>query len=447
MRADAGEILVGGEQLNSGEPRESERRGIAFIHQELNLFPNLSIAENLFLTRFPRTGGLPWIKRGEMRRRAVELLKEVGLEVPPDRSVESLPAGERQLLEVAKALSFNARIIIFDEPTTSLTSREIEVLFALIAKLRARGMTMIYISHALQDVFRLCDDILVLRDGEVVAHGATGSFSTDKLISLMVGRSLEQVFPTRANAGTGEALLEVNGLSRGAVLRDVSFSLHAGEVLGIAGLMGAGRSELARAIFGLDRHSSGEIRVRGETLREVSPRAMIRRGLAFLTENRRAEGLCMDGSVAENLTLAALPNYSKRASGRLLRESIRTAVEKMRGEVRLDAKARAEQPIRTLSGGNQQKVVLGKWLLREPQILILDEPTRGVDVVAKAEIYRVISDLAAKGMGILLISSEIEELIGLSNRILVMREGTFVDEMPRPEFDRERILRAALKAA
>ncbi|HEX7861975.1 MAG TPA: sugar ABC transporter ATP-binding protein [Verrucomicrobiae bacterium] len=447
LRADGGEILIGDERLVAADPRESERRGIAFIHQELNLFPNLSIAENLFLTRFPRAGGLPWIKRGELNRRAAELLKEVGLDVSPDRSVETLSAGERQLLEVAKALSFNARIIIFDEPTTSLTSREIEVLFALIAKLRARGMTMIYISHALQDVFRLCDDILVLRDGEVVAHDATETFSTDKLISLMVGRSLEQVFPGRAKTRSGEVLLEVRRLVRGEVIRDVSFSLRAGEVLGISGLMGAGRSELARAIFGLDRRSSGEVRIHGETVRKSSPRAMIRRGLAFLTENRRSEGLCMDGSIAENLTLAALPIYSKHASGWLSRENIRTAVQKMRGEVHLDAKARSEQPIRTLSGGNQQKVVLGKWLLRNPKILILDEPTRGVDVGAKAEIYRLISELAGQGMGILLISSEIEELIGLSDCIVVMRGGTIVDELARAEFDRERILRAALKAA
>ena len=447
LRADSGEIIVMGEALKSADPRESERRGIAFIHQELNLFPNLTVAENLFLTRFPRAKFSPWIRRGALEEKAQALLEEVGLRVSPRAPVESLSPGERQLLEVAKALSFDARLIIFDEPSTSLTAREIEVLFALIGKLRERGITLIYISHTLPEIFRLCENILVLRDGEVVAQGAAASFTTEKLISLMVGRTLDQVFPVRANAPSKEVLLRVSELSRGEVLRNISFELHAGEVLGIAGLMGAGRTELARVLFGMDRHSSGEVVLNDEPVRRFSPGALIRRGMAFLTEDRRSEGLCMDGSITENLALVALPDFSRNSGRFVSRKRMAPAIEGLRERVRLDQKAGNEQAVRTLSGGNQQKVVLGKWLLRRPKVLILDEPTRGVDVGAKAEIYRIVNDLAADGVGILLISSEIEELIGLSDRILVMRDGIFVNELARENFDREQILRSALGAA
>ena len=441
LRADSGEIRIGGKSLAEADPREAERRGVAFIHQELNLFPNLTIAENLFLTRFPRTAG--WIKRSEMNRRASELLEEAGLAVSPDQLVETLSAGERQLLEVAKALSFDARLIIFDEPTTSLTAREIAVLFGLIAKLRARGMTLIYISHTLADIFRLCDDILVLRDGEVVAFGSASTFTTERLISLMVGRTLDQVFPARPQTRSAEVLLEIKDLSRTGVLRNISFELRAGEVLGIGGLMGAGRTELARVLFGLDPPSSGAVAISGERV-VPSPRGMIRRGTAFLTEDRRGEGVCMDGPISENILLAAFPNLAKGPLRWLSRSKLDPQVDDIRAKVQLDQKAANSQPVRTLSGGNQQKVVLGKWLLRHPRVLILDEPTRGIDVGAKAEIYRLINDLSARGVGILLISSEIEELIGLSDRIFVMRGGQFVDELARPEFDRERILRSAL---
>jgi len=456
LAPDAGSIRFDGADFEPHNPQDAARRGVAFIHQELNLFPNLSIAENIFLTRFPRSTATPFIHRGEIQRRTAELLREVGLEVSASRQVETLSAGERQLVEIAKALSIDARLIIFDEPTTSLSARETERLFALIARLRARGLAMIYISHTLADVFRLCDDIVVLRDGEVVGLGGTKTFTTEKLVSLMVGRTMSQLFPERrpparlvadaphAGSETGAPLLEVRDVSQPGVVENISFSLQRGEVLGLAGLMGAGRSELARILFGLDPRASGEVRLNGESLPRLAPRELIGHGVAFLTENRRSEGLCLDAAVADNLSLVTLPAHGRTPLRWLSRDSLQAAVTRIRAVVKLDPKTSDTQPVRTLSGGNQQKVVLGKWLLREPKVLILDEATRGIDVGAKFEIYRLIHELADQGAGVLIISSEMEELMGLCDRILVMRAGRLVDDMPRAQFDRERILRGAL---
>jgi ABC-type sugar transport system ATPase subunit len=439
------------------------------VHQELNLFPNLSIAENLFLTDFPRAGrGAPWINRRALHSRTTKLLRQVGLDLPPATLVERLPAGERQLIEIAKALGADARVIILDEPTTSLSARECERLFALLKQLRERGIAMIYISHALGDVLRLCDDLVVLRDGEVVGGGPATEFTHERLVALMVGRQLNRLYPERRpsgpptdsgnprmaksiggfpeSAGSSESLLEVRSLSQPGIVRDISFKLAAGEVLGISGLMGAGRSELARILFGLDPHSSGEIHLQGQPL-TGAPRRRIQRGLAFLTEDRRQEGLCMEASIADNLALVTLGRHSRTPGRWLDFAGIKSAVTRMRDAVRLSPNATGAQPVRTLSGGNQQKVVLGKWLLAEPRVLLLDEPTRGIDVGAKFEIYQLIHQLADRGAGILVISSEIEELIGICDRILVMRHGEIRGEFRREEFDREKILAAALHAS
>jgi ABC-type sugar transport system ATPase subunit len=444
LRPDAGQMRFAGEPHDPANPQDAARRGIAFIHQELNLFPNLTIAENLFLTRFPTTGLLPLIKRRECRDRATTLLGEVGLDVSPDRLVETLTSGERQLVEVAKALAIDARLIIFDEPTTSLGAREAEHLFTLIHRLRARGIAMIYISHALADVFRLGDQLVVLRDGEVAGAGPVADFSREKVISLMVGRPMSQLFPVRSKQPGIESLLEVRGIKRPGIAGEISFTLRAGEVLGLAGMMGAGRSELARVLFGLDPRERGEVALAGETLHCLSSRELIARGVAFLTENRRTEGLCLDASVADNLALASLPEHGRGPWRWLGLASLAAAVKRIREVTRLDPKTSDTQAVRTLSGGNQQKVVLGKWLLRSPRVLLLDEPTRGIDVGAKFELYRLILQLADEGAGILIISSEMEELMGLCDRILVMKAGQLVDELPRAEFNRERILGAAL---
>jgi ribose transport system ATP-binding protein len=322
--------------------------------------------------------------------------------------------------------------------------REVEHLFGVIDQLRQRGIALIYISHALEEVFRLCDQITVLRDGAVVGSGQTPAFTKSGLVSLMIGRELTQVFPGKTRFRNRTPIFQVHGLSRKGQGVKVSFTLHRGEVLGLGGLMGAGRTELARTIFGLEPRSCGTIRVEDKVLATWSPRDLIERGVAFLTENRQLEGLCLEGTIAENLSLASLRQHSRGPFLWLLLESLRKAVERMRHVIALDPKVRSGQPVRTLSGGNQQKVVLGKWLLREPRIFILDEPTRGVDVGAKFEIYRLINELAGRGAGILLIASEMEELLGLCDRILVMKSGEIVDELDFGTFDRSRILRSAL---
>jgi ribose transport system ATP-binding protein len=444
---DAGHMKLDGQPYAPRHPTDATRRGVAFIHQELNLFPNLTIAENIFLTDFPKTAGLPWIDQRSLRTRTVDLLMQVGLNLPPETLVERLSAGERQLVEIARALSIDARLIILDEPTTSLSAPETESLFALMRRLQERGLTMIYISHILGDVLRLCDDVVVLRDGEMVESGSANEFTSSRMISLMVGRSLNQLYPTREGLASPPPVLEVKSLSQPHIVHNVDFTLHRGEVLGISGLMGAGRSELARILFGLDPHTSGEIRLDGKPLGESPPLDRIRRGLAFLTEDRRAEGLCLEASIADNIALVSLRQHA-RTPLRLLdtsrwRESIRT----MRESVRLTPKAGDGQPVKTLSGGNQQKVVLAKWLLARPSVLILDEPTRGIDVGAKFEVYQLIHELADKGAGVLIISSEIEELTGICDRILVMKRGEISGEFRREQFDRERILAAALGAS
>jgi ribose transport system ATP-binding protein len=462
LLADAGEMLLDSAPYEPKHPTDAARHGIAFVHQELNLFPNLSIAENLFLTSFPRSLP-PFIAQRKLREHTAGLLREVGLSLAPETLVERLSAGERQLVEIAKTLSLSPRLIILDEPTTSLSAREMENLFELMRKLRERGVAMIYISHILGDVLRLCDDIVVLRDGDVVGSGPREEFTSERMISLMVGRELTQLYPKRAvESGSvtrstdetrdalritepqSEPLLELRGVTQPHIVRDISFALHSGEVLGISGLMGAGRSELVRIIFGLNPYASGEILLNGQPLPRCGPRGRIQHGIAFLTEDRRHEGLCLEASIAENLALVNLRHHARTPLKFLNLNSWRSAVRTMRAAVKVSSNARDEQPVKTLSGGNQQKVVLGKWLMAEPRVFILDEPTRGIDVGAKFEIYQLIHQLADLGAGVLVISSEMEELIGICDRILVMNQGEIRDELRAGEFDRERMLRAAL---
>lgn len=443
LQPDAGRMFLNGESYAPKSPRHADECGIAFIHQELNLFLNIDIAENIFLTAFPRKAGL--IDRRTMHRKTTDLLNEVGLRVPSTTLVEQLSAGERQLVEIAKALSLDARLIILDEPTTSLTARETGQLFNLLGRLRSRGISMIYISHSLGDVLRLCDDIVVLRDGEVVGCGPRSEFEASRMISLMVGRSIDQLFPVRVTVPSSDPLLELRNVSQPNIVSGISFVLHRGEVLGISGLMGSGRTELARIIFGLDAMRQGEILLEEHPIQELSPQERIRRGLAFLTENRRDEGLWMEAAIAANLELVAAPRYAPAPLGWVAERELRDAMQRIRVAVRLTPTARDSQPAKTLSGGNQQKVVLAKWLLNDPKVFLLDEPTRGIDIGAKYEVYTLIHKLAERGAGLLVISSEIEELIGICDRILVMSLGEIRDEIPRVQFDRERILRGSLK--
>jgi ABC-type sugar transport system ATPase subunit len=443
---DAGRLTIEGAEYRPRGPRDAEAAGIAFIHQELNLFRNLSVAENLFIAGFPkRIARLPFIDRAKLRARTQELLAAVDLDLAPGTPVSRLSQGERQLVEIAKALGARARIIIFDEPTTSLTTRETDRLFDIIGRLRRQGIAIIYISHILSDVMRLCDDIVVLRDGHVVGAAAGAEMTIERMISLMVGRTIEQMFPPRdPSVRPGAPVLEVAGLTQRGMMKDIGFTLRAGEVLGLSGLMGAGRSELARALFGLDPHEQGEIRVAGKRLEKVSPAVCMDHGMAFLTEDRRAEGLMMEASIADNIALASLPAFGTTWLRLIERTRLGDAVERVSAAVRINARDIERTLVKNLSGGNQQKAVIGKWLLHDPRVFILDEPTRGIDVGAKYEVYKIINQLAAAGAGVLFISSEIEELTGMCDRILVMAHGEIRAEFPRALFDREAILRAAM---
>lgn len=442
---DGGRMLLDGEAYAPRDPRDADGAGIAFIHQELNLFTNLTIAENLFVSGFPHHGATPILDRGQMRKRAEEALALVDLAVSPDIRLERLTAGERQLVEVAKALSRDARIIIFDEPTTSLTTRETERLFGIIERLHEAGKTIVYISHILRDVMRLADTIAVLRDGHLVAHGPTPEFSINSMIAAMIGREIEQLYPDRTSQPGSEISLELRQVSKAGTSHRIDLAVHKGEVLGVFGLMGSGRSELARIIFGLDDFDEGEVLVDGRPVREPSPIRSIRLGMAFVTENRREEGLMMEATVADNLSLPALRAHSTRLINTVRSSSVISAVRDSVDSLSIKVTDAFRNEVKGLSGGNQQKVVLGKWLMTKPTILIIDEPTRGVDVGAKYEIYEIIDRIAAGGAAVLFISSELEELLGMCDRIVVMGQGEVLGSFDRAQFDQQTILRAAFR--
>ena len=440
---DRGSVELDGSPFSPASRRASDAAGIAFIQQELNIFPNLSVAENLFLLHAPRSvEALPLISRRKRWAVAQDLLQNLKLPVSPDTPAGLLSVGERQLLEIARGLAREARVFILDEPTTSLTDHETARLFEILGRLRKRGAAILYISHNLDHVLTLSDDILVLHDGRVALASPRGQLTAPDLIVAMVGRPIETLFPARSCVFGTEVRLEAAGLSSSGGLKDVFLSVRAGEIVGLAGLMGSGRTELARCLFGLDPYSEGCIRVEGRRLTPQDVQASVEAGLAFLTEDRRQEGLMLEASVFDNLALAALPLYAPRLGGGILKKKLARTMRELAARLHLKSDALESTLVRTLSGGNQQKVVLGRWLLRDPKVLILDEPTRGVDIAAKEEIYRLLSELADAGMAILLISSELEELIGLSDRILVIHAGAVVARFARREFDREAILRA-----
>ncbi|MGE5295087.1 MAG: sugar ABC transporter ATP-binding protein [Solirubrobacterales bacterium] len=446
LRPDRGCMRLRGQDYSPRRPADATEAGVAFIHQELNLFTNLSIADNLFIDRFPRLGWSPFIDKRAARARARQLLESLNLALSPDTLVDRLTPGERQLVEIAKALSTGAETIIFDEPTTSLTAGETQRLFGIIQDLRRQGKSMIYISHNLGNVLELANEIVVLRDGRVVDQGPREDFTIDRMISRMVGRDISQVFPPRPSRPADEIVLQVRGLSQPGIVKDIDLTLHKAEVLGFFGLMGSGRTELARILFGLEPFERGEVLVDGVLCDGVSAADSIRRGMAFVTENRREEGLLMEATIMDNVALVALPAFASPRLPRLLRaRRLREAVTRVAESMRIKSGPVHRTPARTLSGGNQQKVVICKWLMSKPRIFIMDEPTRGIDVGAKCEVYGIINDLAAQGAGIVLISSELEELMGMCDRILVMSKGEIQGSFGRDEFDRERILHAAFK--
>ena len=440
-----GDILVDGDVKQFHNIRQGEDAGIAIIFQELSLVKELTVAENIFLGREPsRFGVINW---SQVYSGSAKLLKELNLPLDPRTQVGNLGIGQQQLVEIAKALSHNAKILVLDEPTAALTESEVETLFAILRDLKERGVGMIYISHKLEEVFTLSDRITVLRDGRSVGTEATLALDKNKVISLMVGREVEDIFP-QVTHDLGRVALEVRGLTAydpdvpgKKIVDDVSFNVRRGEVLGIAGLMGAGRSELMMTIFGAWRGSNAaEVFVDGEKVSINSPADAITNGIGFVTEDRKRFGLILGQTIVDNSTLASL----KRISGKFITHRSRETAATQRVMNSLRVKANSPMTITgTLSGGNQQKVVLGKWLLTEPKILFLDEPTRGIDVGAKQEIYSEINTLAASGLAVVMVSSELPEVLGLSDRIIVLHEGKLTGEFSRTEATSEKVMAAA----
>lgn len=446
---DSGTMSFDGKPYNPRIPTDASRAGIGFIHQELNLFTNLTVAENIFIANMPtrRFGPLEFVDRRYLREQTRKALETIGLDLPPDTGVAQISPGERQLVEIAKSIYFDARLIIFDEPTTSLTSRETERLFEIMDQLRAQGKSIIYISHILKDVKAVADSIAVMRDGSLVEQNDEEGFTIDRMINLMVGRKLEQLFPSKTSEPKSDLMLDIQNVSAKGLVKDINLSLHSGEVLGLFGLMGSGRTELARIIFGLDDFDAGEIHVLGKHVKNMSVRRSIRNRMAFVTENRREEGLLMSISIADNTALVSLPNFADRITQVVNERQKNDAATRAADALQVKSGDIKVQPVKALSGGNQQKVVIAKWVLNEPTIFLMDEPTRGVDVGAKYEIYSIIDQLAATGSGVLFISSEIEELIGMCDRIVVMNKGEIVNEFERSQFNEELILRAAFREA
>ncbi len=434
-----GQIFLDGAEIEIRNPRHARDLGIGIIYQEFILVPYLKVGENIFLGHEPYL--LPGIiDQKRMLQAAQVILDDLGVEIDVRTKVVDLGVGEQQLVEVAKALSIETKILIMDEPTSALTEQEIDVLFAAIGKLKAKGVSIIYISHRMDELFTIGDRVTVLRDGRFVGTHEVNEISRAELIREMVGRELNEQFP-KQKAVVGEELLRVEGLSTRGMVSDVSFSLRRGEVLGISGLLGSGRTELASALFGAGKIDSGSIFVRGRHCHIRSPRAAIDLGLGYLTEDRKSRGLILDLSVKDNICLPSVNRFSRFGIMQADREE--EAAGRYRRELRIKTPS-LNQKVVYLSGGNQQKVILGKWLCLEAEILIFDEPTRGIDVGAKVEIYQLINQLAARGAGIIMISSELPEILGMSDRILVMSRGKIVGEFSSAEATQEKILHCAL---
>ncbi len=423
QRADAGTIEIDGRRVHITDARTAQRLGIAIVYQEFNLAPDLSVSENIFLGRWPRRRGTPWIDFETLHRNARTLLSNLGIELDVRLTVGALSVAQQQMVEIAKALSLDAHILILDEPSAILTLHELETLFELVSDLRSRGVSMIYISHRLDEVFRIADQVTVLRDGKNVSTRSIQDVTRDGMITEMVGRPMKDEFPVR-ECKIGETVLRLENLSATNRFEDVSFHVRAGEVFGLTGLVGSGRSSIAKTAFGAVRSSSGSISLGDRTKPFDHPQQAIAAGLVMLPEDRKREGLLLERSISENITLADLRGIS--TWGFLRSEKERTLVRRLMADLHIKAVS-ADSPVATLSGGNQQKVLVARWMSRPHRAIIFDEPTRGVDVGAKCEIYTLINTLASQGVAIVLISSELPEVIGMADRIGVMHEGRLVD--------------------
>ncbi|ERI07129.1 sugar ABC transporter ATP-binding protein [Aneurinibacillus aneurinilyticus] len=436
---DAGNIRVRGQEVEIGSPKEAEQLGIAVIHQELNIIPQLTVMENMFLGRDLCYGKTGILRTREMKQRTREYLNRLGVHLDPGMEAGKLSIGQQQMIEIARALSVNAEVLIMDEPTAALTDREIEALFNVMRELRSQGVGIVYVSHRMEEIFAMCDRISVLRDGTFVGTETIKETDLDTVVRMMVGRQLGERFPER-NTAIGEERLRVEELSDGEIISNISFFARRGEVLGIAGLMGSGRTEIARTLFGVSEKQTGKVFLDGKEVRIRKPDDAIAHGIAFVTEDRKAQGLVLGLSVRENIALTNLNALSQNGvmSGAKEEQLVRDMIQ------RLNIKASSgEQTVKSLSGGNQQKVVIGKWLGIMPKVLILDEPTRGVDIGAKKEIYNIMNQLTAEGVTIIMISSELPEILGMSDRILVMHEGRLAAIMDKTQATQEKIMHAA----
>lgn len=447
---DGGQLYIDEQPINLSDPRQAQAAGIAIIYQEFNLMPNLTVQENVYIGREPNSRGL--IRWREMRRATQALLGQLGVHLRPDAIVRDLSVAQQQMVEIAKALSYNARVVIMDEPTSALTDTEVSALLRIIGGLKARGYGIIFISHRLEEVISMCDRIIVLRDGENVGQLPTAQATPDRVVQMMVGRNLADLFQKDSSTSSPETVLEVRNLGRtgtvrdpsAIVLEDVNLTVSRGEIVGLAGLVGSGRTELARVIFGADRSERGEVLIDNERVILRSPRDAIRHGIGLVPEDRKLQALVLQLALRENISL---PNLSRlvrfgfvrrRAERRLAQEFVQAL------QIRTPS---IDQRVINLSGGNQQKVVIAKWLALQPKVLVMDEPTRGVDIGAKAEVHHLMNQLAQSGVAILMISSELPEILGMSDRILVMRQGRIVGELPRAGTSQQRIMELATGVA
>ncbi|WP_236792527.1 sugar ABC transporter ATP-binding protein [Amycolatopsis sp. GM8] len=441
-RPDSGTLLVDGEPVEFATPADAKAAGIAVIYQEPTLFPDLSVAENIVMGRHPR-GRLGMIDRAAIRAEAEQLFARLGVRIDPSRPARGLSIADQQIVEIAKALSADARVLIMDEPTAALSLVEVERLFSVARTLRDAGAAIMFISHRFEEITQLCQRVTIMRDGRHVSTDPMAGLTVDEMVRRMVGRELGTLFP-KQDVEPGAVVLEVAGLTREGAFRDISFSVRAGEIVAFAGLVGAGRSEVVQAVFGVDQRDAGTVKLNGKRLKPGAPRASMAAGMALVPEDRRQEGLVMDLSIERNVTLPRSRALAKLGFlfGPGERREARRWTERLHTRYR-----RLGDPVATLSGGNQQKVVLAKWLAMAPKVLIVDEPTRGIDVGTKAEVHRLMSSLAAEGVAVVMVSSELPEVLGMADRVLVMREGRIVAEIPRAGATEDSVMFAAMGQA
>ena len=432
-----GEILFNGKEYTAKNAIEAQEAGITAIHQEASMFPELSVMENIFMGHhLKRNGVLNW--RG-MRQKTKELLDKIELNIKPETAIKNLSVAQRHMVEIAKALSIDAQVVIMDEPTSALTLREVEDLYKIIRQLKQENKAIVFISHKFEEIQEICDHFTVLRDGKYIGEGKVAETTLDQIITMMVGRSLNQMFPKK-ELKIGSTILEVNNLSRNGIFKDISFKLKRGEILGVFGLVGAGRSEVMRTIFGIDKKDSGEVLLNGEILKGSDPKLAMEKGIAFVPEDRQTQGVILEQSLTRNITLPVIDNINKFGFVDVNKEKDITSKYGQMMEIR---SAGWHVNAETLSGGNQQKVVLAKWLATQPDILILDEPTKGIDVATKATIHEFISNMASKGLAVIMVSSELPEILGMSDRVIVMHEGVITKEFSRKEGNSDNIIKAA----